>query len=150
MGRIGTDVHELSVGELAERNGVAVSALHSYESEGLIAARRTAGNQRRFARETSRRVAFIRTSQRVGLPLGRIREALDSLPDNRTPTRRDRARLSDARRVDLDARLAELEALRDRLGGCLGCGCLPVERCRMANPDDVLGELGPGARNWRR
>jgi MerR family redox-sensitive transcriptional activator SoxR len=149
MGQIRADVHELSVGELAERSGVAVSALHFYESEGLIAARRTAGNQRRFARETLRRVAFIRASQRVGLPLRRIREALDSLPDNRTPTRRDWARLSDAWRVDLDARLAALEALRDGLSGCIGCGCLSVERCRLANPDDVLGELGPGARNWR-
>jgi MerR family redox-sensitive transcriptional activator SoxR len=126
---------------------VAVSALHYYEAEGLISARRTAGNQRRYPRETLRRVAFIRASQRVGIGLRTIRQALDRLPDNRTPTREDWARLSAAWREDLDERIARLERLRDRLTGCIGCGCLSIDRCQLTNPDDVLGAEGSGARN---
>jgi MerR family redox-sensitive transcriptional activator SoxR len=126
---------------------VAVSALHYYEAEGLISARRTPGNQRRYSRETLRRVAFIRASQRVGIGLRAIRQALDRLPDNRTPTREDWARLSAAWREDLDDRITQLEQLRDRLTGCIGCGCLSIDRCQLTNPDDVLGDQGPGARN---
>jgi MerR family redox-sensitive transcriptional activator SoxR len=126
---------------------VAVSALHYYEAEGLISARRTAGNQRRYPRETLRRVAFIRASQRVGIGLRTIRQALDRLPDNRTPTREDWARLSAAWREDLDERIVRLERLRDRLTGCIGCGCLSIDRCQLTNPDDVLGAEGSGARN---
>ncbi len=126
---------------------MAVSALHYYEAEGLISARRTAGNQRRYPRETLRRVAFIRASQRVGIGLRTIRQALDRLPDNRTPTREDWARLSAAWREDLDERIARLERLRDRLTGCIGCGCLSIDRCQLTNPDDVLGAEGSGARN---
>jgi len=126
---------------------VAVSALHYYEAEGLISARRTAGNQRRYPRETLRRVAFIRASQRVGIGLRTIRQALDRRPDNRTPTREDWARLSAAWREDLDERIARLERLRDRLTGCIGCGCLSIDRCQLTNPDDVLGAEGSGARN---
>jgi MerR family redox-sensitive transcriptional activator SoxR len=126
---------------------VAVSALHYYEAEGLISARRTPGNQRRYPRETLRRVAFIRASQRVGIGLRAIKQALDRLPDNRTPDREDWARLSAAWREDLDDRIAELERLRDRLTGCIGCGCLSIDRCQLTNPDDVLGAEGPGARN---
>jgi MerR family redox-sensitive transcriptional activator SoxR len=126
---------------------VAVSALHYYEAEGLISARRTPGNQRRYPRETLRRVAFIRASQRVGIGLRTIRHALDRLPDNRTPTREDWARLSAAWREDLDERIAQLERLRDRLTGCIGCGCLSIDRCQLTNPDDVLGAEGAGARN---
>jgi MerR family transcriptional regulator, redox-sensitive transcriptional activator SoxR len=124
-----------------------VSALHFYEAEGLIRARRTTGHQRRYRRDTLRRLAFIRASQRVGIPLRVIKAALDGLPDNRTPNRGDWSRLSAAWRQDLDAKIAELEALRDNLSGCIGCGCLSIDRCRLANPADVLGERGPGAHN---
>lgn len=138
-------VDELSVGHLSARSGLAVSAIHFYERSGLISARRTSGNQRRYAREVLRRLAFIRAAQRVGVPLRDIKAALDRLPDGRTPTRRDWARLSAAWRSDLEERIATLEALRDRLSGCIGCGCLSIDRCWMANPGDVLGARGPGA-----
>lgn len=137
---------ELSVGQVAARSGVSVSALHFYEAEGLIEAHRTGGNQRRYPREVLRRVAFIRASQGVGIPLRRIKEALHLLPDGRTPTRRDWERLSTAWRQDLDARIRHLEDLRDRLTGCIGCGCLSLAACRLMNPDDVLGQEGPGPR----
>jgi MerR family redox-sensitive transcriptional activator SoxR len=138
---------DLTVGEVAARSGVAVSALHFYEAEGLITSRRTVGNQRRYRREVLRRVAFIRASQGVGIPLRRIKTALDELPENRTPTRRDWERLSTAWRHDLDDRITQLEHLRDRLSGCIGCGCLSLQLCRLVNPDDVLGRQGPGPRN---
>jgi MerR family redox-sensitive transcriptional activator SoxR len=135
---------ELSVGELAERAGVAVSALYFYERKGLIRSRRTSGNQRRYQRETLRRVAFIRVAQRVGIPLRMIREALDSLPDGRTPTRADWTRLSARWRSELDERIAHLVELRDHLDDCIGCGCLSIDRCALRNPDDVLARRGPG------
>jgi MerR family redox-sensitive transcriptional activator SoxR len=138
---------ELTVGQLSARSGVAVSALHFYEAQGLISARRTAGNQRRYLREMLRRVAFIRASQRVGIPLSRIKDALGTLPAGRTPTPRDWARLSAAWRQDLDDRISQLQHLRDRLTGCIGCGCLSLTMCRLANPDDILGNEGPGPRN---
>jgi MerR family transcriptional regulator, redox-sensitive transcriptional activator SoxR len=137
---------EITVGQLAARSGVTVSALHFYEARGLISARRTAGNQRRYPRAMLRRVAFIRASQRVGIPLARIKEALDTLPARRTPTARDWARLSAAWCQDLDDRISALQDLRDRLTGCIGCGCLSLTDCQLANPDDVLGASGPGAR----
>jgi len=137
---------EITVGQLAERSGVAVSALHFYEAKGLIAARRTSGNQRRFPRVTLRRVAFIRASQRLGIPLSRIKAALDTLPAARTPTPSDWARLSAAWRQDLDDRISELQDLRDRLTGCIGCGCLSLDTCLLANPDDGLSREGPGPR----
>jgi MerR family redox-sensitive transcriptional activator SoxR len=141
---------ELSVGELSERSGVAVSALHFYERKGLIVAERTAGNQRRYRRDMLRRVAFIRVSQRVGIPLAEIREALDSLPEGRTPTKRDWARLSSHWREALDDRIAALEHLRNDLTGCIGCGCLSLRTCSLQNPDDTLGETGDGTgpRRW--
>jgi MerR family redox-sensitive transcriptional activator SoxR len=137
---------EITVGQLAERSGVAVSALRFYEARGLIAARRTAGNQRRYPRVTLRRVAFIRVSQRVGIPLTRIKAALDTLPASRTPTPRDWAGLSAVWRQDLDDRIAELQDLRDRLTGCIGCGCLSLDTCQLANPDDMLAAEGTGPR----
>jgi MerR family transcriptional regulator, redox-sensitive transcriptional activator SoxR len=137
---------ELTVGELASRAGVSVSTLHFYERNGLITAHRTSGNQRRYPRSTLRRVAFIRTSVRIGVPLARIRTALDSLPAGRTPTRRDWTRLSRRWRADLDARIEALVALRDGLDACIGCGCLSLQKCRLANPDDALAAEGPGAR----
>ena len=146
MAQIPSDTREITVGQLAARSGVSVSALHFYEAQGLISARRTAGNQRRYPREMLRRVAFIRASQRVGIPLSRIREAFATLPASRTPTRQDWAGLSAAWRRDLDDRISRLQHLRDRLTGCIGCGCLSLTTCRLANPDDILGNEGPGPR----
>lgn len=125
---------------------VAVSALHFYEREGLIVSRRTSGNQRRYQRDTLRRVAFIRISQRVGIPLSEIREALGTLPEGRTPNRADWERLSTGWRRHLDLRIEQLERLRDNLTGCIGCGCLSLEGCALANPHDQLASAGPGAR----
>ncbi|MFC0042077.1 redox-sensitive transcriptional activator SoxR [Actinomadura rayongensis] len=146
MSRLEFRVNELTVGQLAERSGVAVSALHFYESKGLIESRRTAGNQRRFARDTLRRVAFIKVSQRVGIPLSDIRAALDTLPEGRTPTSADWKRLSELWRADLDARIDQLQRLRDDLDDCIGCGCLSIRKCALANPYDRLGDDGPGPR----
>ncbi|QIS22763.1 redox-sensitive transcriptional activator SoxR [Nocardia terpenica] len=137
---------ELTPGQLSERSGVAVSALHFYEREGLITSRRTSGNQRRYPRETLRRVAFIRISQRVGIPLSEIRKALDTLPEGRTPNRKDWERLSVIWREDLEQRIEQLTRLRDSLTGCIGCGCLSLASCRIINWHDKLGDDGPGAR----
>ncbi|MEU4333980.1 redox-sensitive transcriptional activator SoxR [Micromonospora lupini] len=146
MPRARTAFHELSVGQVADRSGVAISALHFYERKGLIRSTRTASNQRRYGRDTLRRVAFIRASQRVGISLTAIREALDQLPSERTPTHDDWTRLSAAWRTELDARIAHLQALRDDLTECIGCGCLSLRSCHLTNPRDVLGREGPGAR----
>lgn len=137
--------HELTPGDMAVRSGVAVSALHFYEREGLITSRRTGGNQRRYSRETLRRVAFIRMSQRLGIPLARIRDALATLPTDRVPTSKDWARLSAGWREDIDERILHLQRLRDNLTGCIGCGCLSLKVCALANPGDVLADEGPGA-----
>lgn len=137
---------ELTPGELAERAGVTVSALHFYEREGLIDSRRTTGNQRRYHRDVLRRVAFVRFSQRLGISLHDIGAALDSLPEGRTPTANDWARLSERWRTDLDDRITRLQNLRDNLDGCIGCGCLSLKVCKLVNPDDVAGERGPGPR----
>ncbi|GHD63650.1 redox-sensitive transcriptional activator SoxR [Jeongeupia chitinilytica] len=136
----------LSVGEVARRSGVAVSALHFYESKGLISSQRTQGGQRRYSRDVLRRVAVIRVAQRVGIPLARIADALATLPATAAPNRDDWARLSAMWRADLDARIAQLLALRDHLDDCIGCGCLSIEHCRLRNPQDTLGTQGPGAR----
>jgi MerR family transcriptional regulator, redox-sensitive transcriptional activator SoxR len=141
------EIRELSVGQLSARSGVAVSALHFYESKGLITSRRTEGNQRRYARDTLRRVAFIRAAQEVGISLAAIKDALDQLGVDRTPSRQDWARLSAHWRKELDERIAQLQALRERLTGCIGCGCLSIDSCALVNPDDRLGAQGPGARN---
>jgi MerR family redox-sensitive transcriptional activator SoxR len=141
---------ELTIGELSQRSGVATSALHFYERNGLIQSQRTAGNQRRYRRDVLRRVAFIRVSQRVGVPLKDIRAALDSLPDGRTPTRKDWARLSQRWRDELDARIRQLEHLRHDLDGCIGCGCLSLASCGLQNPGDVLGKEGTGPVRWRK
>ena len=138
---------ELSVGQVAARSGVSVSALHFYEAEGLIDSRRTPGNQRRYSRDVLRRIAFIRASQGVGIPLREIKAALQLLPESRTPTRRDWERLSTAWRSDLDERINRLRQLRDKLTGCIGCGCLSLDLCKLMNPDDTLGREGPGPRN---
>ena len=135
----------LSVGELAARSGVAVSALHFYERQGLLRSSRNAGNQRRYGRDVLRRVAVIRLAQRAGVPLAEIRAALDTLPDARTPTREDWRRLSHGWRSALDARIAQLSALREQLDGCIGCGCLSLRQCPLRNPDDIAAAQGPGA-----
>jgi MerR family redox-sensitive transcriptional activator SoxR len=136
----------LSIGEVAERTGVAVSAVRYYEREGLLPATRSDGGQRRFPREALRRVAFIRIAQRVGLSLDEIRDALDSLPASRTPTNADWARLSRSWRPRLDEQIALLTRLRDQLSSCIGCGCLSLKTCSLYNPDDGAGALGAGPR----
>ena len=146
MPQIPEQIHELTVGQLSARSGVAVSALHFYESKGLISSRRTTGNQRRYQRDALRRVAFVRAAQRVGIPLATIREALARLPEERTPTREDWARLSEAWRSELDDRIRQLSRLRDHLTDCIGCGCLSLEACVLSNPDDLFGERQSGSR----
>ncbi|GIG69459.1 redox-sensitive transcriptional activator SoxR [Phytomonospora endophytica] len=142
MSQISPSCTELTVGQVAERSGLAVSALHFYERKGLIESRRTSGNQRRYRRDILRRVAFIRASQRLGIPLSTIREGLALLPDGRTPTQGDWVRLAHAWRTVLDARIAEMNHMRNTLAGCIGCGCLSLEHCMLANPDDALGADG--------
>lgn len=136
----------LTIGAVSERTGVAPSALRFYEAEGLIHSARSDGGQRRYARDAIRRVSFIRVAKEVGLSLEEIRAALASLPDHRTPTKRDWERLSSAWRPRLDHQIRMLERLRDRLTGCIGCGCLSLQVCRLFNPGDALGERGPGPR----
>ena len=136
----------LSVGEVAERSGLAVSALHFYERKGLISSIRSRGNQRRYGRDVLRRLGIIKVAQRVGIPLSEIQAAFATLPQGRTPTVADWQRLSAIWKDDLDARIARLSLLRDRLTGCIGCGCLSIEGCPLRNPCDRLGKEGPGAR----
>ena len=138
--------HRLTIGETAARSGVRTSALRYYESLGLIASERTAGDQRRYARETLRRIAVIRAAQLLGLTLREIRLALNELPRGRTPDRHDWQRLSQTWRGSLDQRIADLQALRDRLSGCIGCGCLSLESCALFNPADRAARAGAGAR----
>ena len=135
----------LTIGQLAERSGVATSAIRFYESRGLIASDRTTGNQRRYAQSTLRRVAFIRTAQRIGLTLEEIGDALATLPDRRTPTKADWHRLSRDWRPRLDDQIRRIELLRDRLDSCIGCGCLSLKSCALTNPGDDLADRGPGA-----
>jgi MerR family redox-sensitive transcriptional activator SoxR len=146
MRQAGADQGELTVGQLSERSGVAVSALHFYERQHLIASRRTSGNQRRYRRDALRRVALIRVAQRVGIPLAEVRAALAELPDNRTPNRADWERLSQNWHDELEERIRNLEQLRDDFTNCIGCGCLSLDKCRMTNPQDSLAEHGPGPR----
>ena len=134
----------LTVGEVAERSGVSVSALHFYETKGLIQSQRSAGNQRRYHRDVLRRVAVIKVAQRIGIPLAEIAAALSALPDGRTPTARDWKRLSARWRVQLDERINDLTVLRHQLDQCIGCGCLSIKACRLRNPCDELSEKGPG------
>jgi MerR family transcriptional regulator, redox-sensitive transcriptional activator SoxR len=137
---------QLAIGAVAARTGVAASALRYYEREGLIASERSEGGQRRYPREVLRRVAFIRTAQRVGLSLEEIKAAMAALPAGRTPTRADWERLSRLWRSRLDDQIAVIERLRDRLTSCIGCGCLSLKVCALANPGDAAAELGAGPR----
>lgn len=136
----------LTIGALSDRTGVAASALRYYEAEGLIHATRSTGGQRRYARDTLRRVSFVRVAQQVGLSLDEIRVALASLPANRTPNHKDWERLSTSWRPRLDAQIRLLERLRDRLDRCIGCGCLTLGYCKLANPHDEVASRGPGPR----
>lgn len=136
----------LAIGEVAERTGVSTSALRFYEAEGLVVPTRAPSGQRRYPRHLLRRIAFVRVAQRIGLRLEEIRAALATLPEHRTPTARDWARLSASWRGRLEEQLALLTRLRDDLDSCIGCGCLSLERCRLANPSDVAGTLGAGPR----
>ncbi|NBE82180.1 redox-sensitive transcriptional activator SoxR [Micromonospora rubida] len=136
----------LTIGQLASRSGVAQSALRYYERLGLVRAERTSGNQRRYARTELRRVAFVRISQQVGISLEEIRDALDSLPASRTPTAADWAELSTAWRARLSEKIRLMTKLRDDLDGCIGCGCLSLQRCTLSNLEDKLSGEGPGAR----
>ena len=135
----------LTIGELADRSGVATSAIRFYEQRGLVQSIRTTGNQRRFAQATLRRVGFIRAAQTVGLTLDEIAEALATLPENRTPTKADWTRLSQTWRRRLDEQIDRIERLRDDLDGCIGCGCLSLRSCALSNPRDTLATRGPGA-----
>jgi MerR family transcriptional regulator, redox-sensitive transcriptional activator SoxR len=138
-------VTQLTIGHLAERAGVATSAIRFYESRGLIHSVRTSGNQRRYEQHTLRRIGFIRTAQRIGLSLEEIAEALATLPDNRTPTKSDWHRLSRSWRPRLDEQIRRIELLRDRLDGCIGCGCLSMKSCALMNPGDEAASYGTGA-----
>jgi MerR family redox-sensitive transcriptional activator SoxR len=135
---------ELSVGEIARRSGVAVSAIHFYETKGLLYSWRNGANQRRYPREALRRVSLVKVAQRLGIPLAAIKAALDALPKGRTPTEADWRRLSARWRADLNRRITQLTQLRDQLSECIGCGCLSLQTCPLRNPGDTLGRKGPG------
>lgn len=139
----------MAIGELARRAGVAASTLRFYEAEGLLAGSRTAGGHRQYPRHALRRVAFIRAAQNVGLSLPQIKAALATLPEARTPTKADWAKLSASWAPLLDARIAALQQLRERLTGCIGCGCLSLKACALYNPRDEASATGPGARLLR-
>jgi MerR family redox-sensitive transcriptional activator SoxR len=141
---------ELTIGAVSRRTGVAPSALRFYEAEGLITSNRTTGGQRRYSRDALRRVSFIRVAQQVGIRLEEIKAALDSLPDNRTPTHKDWERIATEWRPRLDAQIQLLEQLRDGLDSCIGCGCLSLQTCRLVNPGDQAAAAGPGARAFSR
>jgi MerR family transcriptional regulator, redox-sensitive transcriptional activator SoxR len=139
----------LTIGELSRRSGVAASAIRYYEDRGLISSRRTAGNQRLFARHTLRRLAVLTAGQRAGLTLDQIRDAFATLPADRAPTREEWTALSSGWVAAVDARIRELETLRQDLDGCIGCGCLSLTRCALLNPGDAAAAEGPGSR-WVR
>ena len=136
----------LSIGETARRSGVSTSALRFYESRGLIASHRVGGNHRRFHRATLRRIAILRVAQTLGLSLTEIAEAFAGLPDQQNPTRQDWERLSSRWGEQLEQRITDLQNLRDRLDGCIGCGCLSLEHCALYNADDSAARLGSGPR----
>lgn len=140
----------LTVGETARRSGIAVSTLHFYETQGLLSSERSAGNHRRYRRDALRRIAFVRAAQAIGIGLAEIVQALQQLPDQRTPTKADWARLSSRWRASLDQRIADLQALRDELQSCIGCGCLSLRSCHLYNPKDALGQHGTGPQRLGR
>lgn len=137
---------ELAIGEAADRLGIATSVLRFYESKGLIASRRTSGGQRRYARDVLRRVSFVRAAQRVGLSLSEIHASLQTLPPERAPTVTEWEAFAQQWRPRLNEQIRTLEAIRDRLAGCIGCGCQTLDSCSVFNPDDIAAAQGPGAR----
>jgi MerR family transcriptional regulator, redox-sensitive transcriptional activator SoxR len=138
----------LTIGEVSRRSGVAASALRFYEERGLIASERAGSGHRRYPRPVLRRIAFIVFAQRIGLTLEEVRDELAKLPENRVPKRSDWAKLSSSWSARIDARIAELERLRAGLTECIGCGCLSLDRCKLANPEDRAARHGPGPRYW--
>ena len=145
------DVHAsdlLTIADVAKRSGVAASALRFYEQRGLIASERTGAGHRRFSRSVLRRIAFIVFAQKIGLSLEEVADALKTLPRNRVPERADWGKLSAGWRERIDERIAELERLRSGMTECIGCGCLSLSTCRMANPEDRAARSGPGPRYW--
>jgi MerR family redox-sensitive transcriptional activator SoxR len=138
----------LTIGEVSRRSGVAASALRFYEDRGLITSQRAGSGHRRYHRPVLRRIAFVVFAQRIGLSLDEIGAELSKLPVDRAPNMRDWSRLSRGWTARIDARIAELERLKGGLTGCIGCGCLSLERCKLANPEDRAGRLGPGPRYW--
>ncbi|GGV15916.1 redox-sensitive transcriptional activator SoxR [Kitasatospora herbaricolor] len=144
---MGPNRHDLlTIGQLAERSGLATSALRYYEKLGLIHSERTTGGQRRFPRATLRRVAFVRAAQRVGLSLEEARTALDRLPADRAPSTTDWSGVARSWQTRIDEQIADLERLKAKLTGCIGCGCLSISRCALYNAGDRAGAAGPGAR----
>lgn len=139
----------LTIGELARRTGLSVSAIRFYEDKGLVQALRSGGNQRRFLRGDIRRLSFVLIAQKLGLSLADIQDALGRLPQQRNPTARDWAAISKTIRKRIDAEIARLEVVREDLDGCIGCGCLSLKKCALYNPDDRWGQAGPGPRVLR-
>lgn len=138
--------HLLSIGQLATRTGLAVSAIRYYETQGLIEPLRNAGGQRRFMRADIRRLSFVQIAQQFGFSIARIRALLDELPHGRAPTEKDWGRIGKIFRADLDQRIETLERLRDNLDGCIGCGCLSMKKCALYNPEDRISAKGAGPR----
>ena len=136
----------LPIGQIAKRTGTAVSALRFYEESGLLKPQRNSSGHRRYLRSDIRRVSFILVAQKLGFTLPEIRQQLDTLPDARTPTKADWTKLPKQFRVEIDERIAALAQLRDTLEGCIGCGCLSLQRCKLYNPDDGAAQLGSGPR----
>ena len=139
----------LTIGELARRTGLSVSAIRFYEEKGLVSALRTSGNQRRFLRGDIRRLSFILIAQRLGLSLAEIEDAMASLPQGRTPNAADWKKISRTVRERIEAQIAALEKVREDLDGCIGCGCLSLKKCALYNADDRWGESGSGPRVLR-
>jgi MerR family redox-sensitive transcriptional activator SoxR len=137
---------EITIGTLARRTGLAHSAIRYYETEGLVHPERTASGQRRFLRSDIRRLSFVMIAQKLGFPLARIRALLDRLPERRAPNVHDWETISTELRGELDERIAQLTALRDKLDGCIGCGCLSLDKCALYNPDDQAAKRGQGPR----
>lgn len=136
----------LTIGQVAARTGLAVSAIRFYEAEGLVFPARSAAGQRRFARADLRRLSFVKVAVEMGFALGRIKAEMAHLPKDRAPSRDEWARIAEGFRADIDARIGALTRLRDQLEGCIGCGCLSMKACALYNPDDIAGQNGPGAR----
>ncbi len=142
----GEPSNRIPIGEIARRTGLSVSAIRFYESRGLVQAGRNKGGQRRFGRSDIRRLSFVMIAQKMGFSIERIAQALDGLPVHRAPNRKEWKQLSEGFRSELDERIATLQRLRDRLDGCIGCGCLSLEHCELYNPGDRAGQKGPGPR----